>query len=169
MTQNTLSTLYALTAAATFAFLSAGAITTAQAAPHVAVVVHTGSHAHGQPVYQPVHRPDYRPDVRPNYRPGYRPEAASRPRPGHHWVAGHWKKRGKHAVWQTGHWERSRPAYRPHYGAVRYPNGQYGNHNPYRQNGQYGHYGKPQPPRWDRDGDGVPNRHDRRPNNPYRN
>jgi len=22
--------------------------------------------------------------------------------------------------------------------------------------------------RWDRDGDGVPNRHDRRPNNPYR-
>ena len=23
--------------------------------------------------------------------------------------------------------------------------------------------------RWDRDGDGVPNRYDRRPNNPYRN
>lgn len=25
-----------------------------------------------------------------------------------------------------------------------------------------------QGPRWDRDGDGVPNRHDRRPNNPWR-
>lgn len=49
MTPNTLS---ALTAAAAFAFLSAGAITTAQAAPHAAVVVHTGAHAHGQPAYQ---------------------------------------------------------------------------------------------------------------------
>jgi hypothetical protein len=30
-----------------------------------------------------------------------------------------------------------------------------------------GHHGYA-PRRWDRDGDGVPNRYDRRPNNPYR-
>ena len=152
MTRNILSTV---AAAATFAFLSLGAVATVQAAPlHATVVVHTGAYAPGQPVYQPVHQPVYQPGYRPGYRPGHHPEAMPRPRPGHLWVAGHWQQRGPRAVWQPGHWERSRPAYRPNYGAVHYPNG---------------HYGKPQPPRWDRDGDGVPNRHDRRPNNPYRN
>ena len=151
MNKNTLS---AVAAAATFAFLSLGTLAPAQAAPNATLVVHTGGYAHGQPVYQPVYQPGYRPDYRPGHRP--HPEAGQRARPGHIWVAGHWQQRGPRAGWQPGHWERSGPAYRPHYGAVNYPNGHYG------QNNQF------QPPRWDRDGDGVPNRHDRRPNNPYR-
>ena len=35
----------------------------------------------------------------------------------------------------------------------------------YREDWRHGHGGGR---RWDHDGDGVPNRHDRRPNNPYR-
>lgn len=49
--------------------------------------------------------------------------------------------------WVPGHWERS------------------GHHH--RKVWIEGHWETPKP-RWDRDGDGVPNRHDRQPNNPYR-
>ena len=139
--------LSAVAAAATFAFLSLGAMATAQAAPHTSVVIHTG---HGQPAYQPTYQPVHQPGHRP------RTDAVPRPRPGQMWVAGHWQQHGPRAVWQPGHWERSRPAYRPNYGAVHYPNG------------HHAHNSQPRPPRWDRDGDGVPNRHDRRPHNPYR-
>ena len=41
----------------------------------------------------------------------------------------------------------------------------------YRDDWRHGHghgYGHGGGRRWDHDGDGVPNRHDRRPNNPYR-
>lgn len=148
-------TLSAAAAAVVFAFLSLGATTPAQAAPHAFVVIHTGAHAQGHPAYQPAYQPVYQ----SGHWPGHRPEAVPRPRSGHHWVSGHWQQRGRHTVWQPGHWERSRPAYRPGYGAVHHPS------PPGRPNG---HYAQPRPPRWDRDGDGVPNRHDQRPNNPYR-
>ena len=62
------------------------------------------------------------------------------PRAGHVWVPAHREWNGYRHVWVPGHWERARG----HRG--------------------YAHYG----PRWDRDGDGVPNRYDARPNNPYR-
>jgi hypothetical protein len=64
-------------------------------------------------------------------------------RPGYIWVPGHRVWNGYRYVWERGHWER---AYR-HYG--------YADHV-YR------------PARRDSDGDGVPDRHDARPNNPYR-
>ena len=155
----------AMATAATVAFVSLGTVATAQAAPHTTVVVQGAAHAHGQPVYLPVHQPSYQPGYQPSYQPGYRPghrshsEAGRHGRPGHTWVAGHWQQRGQRAVWQEGHWQRSRPAYRPGYGAVHYPS--YPGHS-------NGHDAQPRPPRWDRDGDGVPNRHDRRPNNPHR-
>jgi len=48
-------------------------------------------------------------------------------------------------------------------------------HGHYDRGGYYGHGGRGyysqeryRGARWDRDGDGVPNRYDRRPNNPYR-
>ena len=131
--------LATVAATATLAFVALATATPAQAAPHVAVVIHAGAHApergdHGS------HDPGYRPVPRPH------PQAAHHTRP--------------------GHWEHARPAYgpvyrppAPHYGHVQHHNGHRGHNGPYAQ---------PRPPRWDRDGDGVPNRHDRRPNNPYR-
>lgn len=62
------------------------------------------------------------------------------PSPGHVWVPGYRAWDGYHRVWVPGHWERM---------------------HGHRGYAQYG-------PRWDRDGDGVPNRYDARPNNPYR-
>ena len=149
MTRNTLS---AAATAATFALLCLGTAATAQAAPHATVVVHTGAHAPAPPGYHPGYQPVYRPGHRPHHA-----EAVPRPRPGQFWVAGHWQQHGRRAVWQPGHWERSRPGvHRPNHGAVPYP----------------GHltrpHGKPLSPRWDRDGDGIPNRDDRRPDNPNR-
>ena len=44
-------------------------------------------------------------------------------------------------------------------GCVAYPVDYGHNHRGYRDGGAH---------RWDRDGDGVANRHDRRPQNPYR-
>lgn len=157
MTPKIFSAVATAATAATFAFLSLGAVATAQAAPHATVVVQGGAHAQGHSVYQPGYQPVYQPDYRPGHRP--HPEAGRHARPGHIWVAGHWQQHGRRAVWQEGHWQRSRPAYRPGYGAVHYPS--YPGHS-------NGHDAQPRPPRWDRDGDGVPNRHDRRPNNPYR-
>jgi hypothetical protein len=64
-------------------------------------------------------------------------------RPGYVRVPGHREWNGHRRVWVPGHWE---PRYRG-----------------------YGHGGYAQyTPRWDRDGDGVPNRRDARPDNPYR-
>src|SRR5262245_41013540 len=67
-------------------------------------------------------------------------EYAPAARPGYVWVPGYRAWDGYHRVWVPGHWERA--------------------HGP-RGYAQYR-------PRWDRDGDGVPNRYDARPDNPYR-
>jgi len=54
--------------------------------------------------------------------------------------------------------------YRQDYGRQDYGRQDYGR----RDYGRQDHRGGYGAARWDRDGDGVPNRHDRRPNNPYR-
>ena len=71
-------------------------------------------------------------------------------RPGHVWVPGHREWNGYHRVWVPGHWERVRGHREHDYDGYGY--GGYAQHTP----------------RWDRDGDGVPNRYDARPDNPYR-
>jgi len=71
--------------------------------------------------------------------PPPRHEAAPRPRRG--------------MVWVPGHWVKARPGY--HY-------------RPHRWEERDGRW-RMQPGGWDRDGDGVPDRHDRQPGNPYRN
>ena len=89
--------------------------------------------------------------------PPARYEAVPAPRRGYVWAPGYWEPRGHRHVWRTGHWVQNRPGY-----VYRQPVwSQHGNRWDYRAS------------RWDasrrdRDGDGVPNRHDRNPNNPYR-
>jgi|SoiMethySBSTD1v2_1073268.scaffolds.fasta_scaffold3852614_1 hypothetical protein len=68
-------------------------------------------------------------------------------RPGHVWVPGYRAWDGYRRVWVPGHWERMHGYNGSDYGQRGYA---YAN------------------PRWDRDGDGVPNRYDARPDNPYR-
>lgn len=94
--------------------------------------------------------------VRVQYQapPAPRYEAAPRARRGMAWVPGHWEWRGHRHVWMAGYWVKARPGY--HYREPRWA----------EQGGRW----NMQPGGWDRDGDGVPNRYDRRrPDNPYRN
>jgi YXWGXW repeat-containing protein/thrombospondin type 3 repeat protein len=81
--------------------------------------------------------------------PPPRHEYVPEPRRGYVWVPGHWRwSDGRHRyVWEQGHWERARPGYT--YYEPRWV----------ERNGRW-HY---QPSRWDRDGDGIPNRRDRTP------
>ena len=131
-------------AATSLTLLSLLAVVPAQAAAHVSVVIQTG---HSAPVYTQS-RPIYLPAPPPPRR-----EAVPRARRGQAWVAGHWEWQGRRHVWKQGHWVQARP----------------GHH--YRQPQWVQHTGRwqMQGGRWDRDGDGVPNRYDRRPHNPYRN
>jgi len=85
--------------------------------------------------------------------PPPRYERVPPPRRGYVWAPGHYEWRGGRHVWIGGGWVRARPGY-----AYRPPE--------WRQDGGRWVYDRG---RWDRDGDGVPNRYDRRPNNPYRN
>lgn len=85
--------------------------------------------------------------------PAPRFERVPAPRRGYVWTAGHWEWRGNRHVWAPGVWVRSRPGY-----AYRQPE--------WRQDGDRWEMRRGG---WDRDGDGVPNRMDRRPNNPNRN
>ncbi|MEO5672461.1 MAG: YXWGXW repeat-containing protein [Ramlibacter sp.] len=85
--------------------------------------------------------------------PAPREEAVPTPRRGHTWAPGHWEwKRGQH-VWVSGHWLRARRG--QHWEADRWVerDGRW-----VMERGRWA--------RGDRDGDGVPNRLDARPNNP---
>ncbi|AVS89980.1 hypothetical protein C8238_18470 [Paracidovorax avenae] len=84
--------------------------------------------------------------------PPPRYERVPPPRRGMVWEQGHWEWRGRGHVWVPGHWLRARPGY------------------VYRQPGwvQQGSRWEMRRGGWDRDGDGVPNRYDRRPDDPYR-
>jgi hypothetical protein len=88
--------------------------------------------------------------------PPPREEPMPPPRRGMAWVPGSWDWNGRRYVWRTGYWVRARRGY--HYRTDRWVerNGGWA-----RERGGWS--------RGDRDGDGVPNRFDARPNNPNRN
>jgi hypothetical protein len=89
--------------------------------------------------------------------PPPREEAIPRPRRGHVWAPGHWAWRDGRHVWVPGHYLRERRGHR------------WVADNWVERNGRWAY----QAGHWerggrDRDRDGVPNRVDRAPNNPYR-
>ena len=88
--------------------------------------------------------------------PAMRVEVAPPPRQGYLWIDGHWDWRNNRHQWVGGTWMRERHGY---------------NYNPSRWEERDGrwHLDRGGWRRGDRDGDGVPNRVDRAPDNPYRN
>ena len=84
--------------------------------------------------------------------PPQRREATPRARRGEVWVPGYWDWRGNRHVWVKGHFERARAGY-----SYRTPQWE-------QRDGRW----EINRGGWDRDGDGVRNRHDSRPDNPYR-
>ena len=88
--------------------------------------------------------------------PEPRYEVVPEPRAGYVWSAGYWDLRGDHHVWRPGHWERHRRGY-------------YLDPPTWVQQGDRWELRRGRWNRGDRDGDGVPNRMDRAPDNPYRN
>lgn len=87
--------------------------------------------------------------------PAPRVEVVPASRAGHLWVPGYWDARGHRHHWTSGRWERERRGYR--FVEPKWVE---------RQNRWY--LERPRWQRGDRDGDGVPNRLDRHPNNPNR-
>jgi len=89
--------------------------------------------------------------------PPPRAEVVPGPRRGHVWAPGHWAWRDGRHVWISGHWLRERHGHR------------WVADNWVERNGRWaynaGHWERGGR---DRDHDGVPNRFDRAPNNPYR-
>lgn len=142
--------------------VTATAITTAFAALALLAWAPAQAAQQGTVIVQPDRNPDYNYNYNYNQQqrgpaympapPQHRPEAYPRPRRGQVWVEGHWQWHGRRYVWVPGYWVQTRPGYR------------------YRQpvwvqrNGEWQLRGGG----WDRDGDGVPNRHDRRPGDSYR-
>ena len=86
--------------------------------------------------------------------PPPRYEVIPEPRRGYVWSDGHWQWNGRQHVWIAGNWQAERPGYS--YYQPRWVE---------REGGGGWHY---RGSRWDRDGDGVPDRQDRFPNNPNR-
>ena len=134
-------------AAVSIALLSLGAAAVAQAQTSATVVIQAGTPQYQQHYQHPA-------PIRTQYHapPPPRHEAAPRARRGMAWVPGHWEWRGNRHVWMQGHWVKARHGY--HYREPRWV--------------EHGGRWNMRPGGWDRDGDGVPNRHDRRPNDPYR-
>jgi hypothetical protein len=93
--------------------------------------------------------------------PAPRYEVVPAPRPGYVWAPGFWDWRGARHVWVRGHWERERRGY--HWNPSRWEqhNGRWVLNRGDWDRGE--HYA-----RGDRDHDGVSNRFDRAPDNPYR-
>lgn len=87
--------------------------------------------------------------------PSPRAEVVPEPRRGYVWVAGHWDWRNRKHQWVKGHWVRERRGYQYSQPAWMERDGRW-----HMQRGAWR--------RGDRDGDGVPNRQDRAPNNPNR-
>ena len=87
--------------------------------------------------------------------PAPRYEVVPAPRPGYLWAPGYWRADGRQHAWQEGHWEQARPGYR--YVPDRWER--------YSENGR--EKWRHQASRWDRDGDGIPNRVDRHDNRPH--
>ena len=87
--------------------------------------------------------------------PPSRHEVIPAPRQGYVWSSGYWNAKGHKHVWQAGHWERSR-------------NGYYFTQPSWTQRDNRWQLERGRWNKGDRDGDGVPNKHDRAPDNPYR-
>jgi hypothetical protein len=87
--------------------------------------------------------------------PAPRYEVVPAPRVGYVWTPGYWDWRQNRHHWVTGRYVRHRPGY--YYEPARWV----------PRDGRY-YYSRPAWRAGDRDGDGVPNRYDRAPNNPYR-
>jgi len=87
--------------------------------------------------------------------PAPRTETMPPPRRGMVWVPGFWDWNGRRYVWRSGHWVRARRGQRWREDRWVERNGGW-----VRERGRW--------ERGDRDGDGVPNRFDSRPNNPNR-
>ena len=87
--------------------------------------------------------------------PPVRYEVVPAPRVGYVWIPGVWEWRGRRHVWVGGHWVRHRAGYV--YAPARWV--EHDGRWPYVEPGWNRH---------DRYGDGVPNRYDRAPDNPYR-
>lgn len=96
--------------------------------------------------------------------PSPRYEVEPAPRAGFVWVPGFWDWRGHRHVWVKGRFERE------HHGMYWHPN-RWVQHEG-RWSLEHGHWDRERfaenERRGDRDGDGVPNRFDRAPDNPYR-
>ena len=94
--------------------------------------------------------------------PAARHEGIPAARRGYDWVPGYWNWNGRRHVWVSGHWERIRPGY------VWQPaEWRRDGHGWQLERGGWRHAERVAMRR-DRDGDGVPNRYDERPRNPYR-
>lgn len=98
--------------------------------------------------------------------PPPRYEVIPAPRAGYVWQPGYWDWRGRRHVWVGGHWVRERPGMYWHPNRWEHRNGRW-----YLERGRWDRerwrdhrYAR----RGDRDRDGVPNRYDRRPNDPRR-
>jgi hypothetical protein len=94
--------------------------------------------------------------------PAPRHEAVPKARRGYDWVPGYWNWNGRRHEWVAGHWEKLRPGY-----VYQRANWRHDRDGWYLERGGWRaerHAGLR-----DRDRDGVPNRYDNRPNNPYRN
>ena len=87
--------------------------------------------------------------------PELRVETVPAARRGYQWAPGYWNWSGRRHVWVKGNWMRDRPGYMYHQPAWEQREG-----NWHIQRGNWS--------RNDRDGDGVPNRYDSRPDNPNR-
>jgi len=95
--------------------------------------------------------------------PAPRHESVPKARRGYDWVPGYWNWSGRRHEWVAGHWEKVRPGYAYQRATWRQDrNGWHLDRGGWRAERQAA-------VRRDRDGDGVPNRYDERPNNPYRN
>jgi hypothetical protein len=89
--------------------------------------------------------------------PPLRAERAPPPRRGYVWVPGYWDWRSHRHLWVKGTWMRDRPGY-----TYRQPKWEERDGRWQMERGNWTRS------RRDRDGDGVPNRLDNRPNNPNR-
>lgn len=87
--------------------------------------------------------------------PAPRVETVPAARRGYVWAPGYWGWRGHHHHWVAGHWVRERRGY-----VYRQPT--------WVQEGERWRLNRGAWARGDRDGDGVPNRRDRAPDNPNR-
>jgi hypothetical protein len=94
--------------------------------------------------------------------PAPRHEFVPAARHGYEWAPGYWNWNGHRHVWVKGHWERARAGYVFHR-----PEWKQDEHGWRLDRGGWQH-GELAAGRGDRDRDGVPNRFDRRPDNPNR-